>query len=152
MNALFFGLTLAGAATAQVVADGVSMVQFNPNTMVYGAASSQDYAPPQASYTPPPAATYSAPPSDYTPPPSDGGFYNTMPYSSFTEGGYKSLECGYGYYKGSDGSCNPESWVCSFRFCASAARANALLSTRRRGATPRSSSSESFSIRKMSAS
>ena len=139
MNALFFGLTLAGAATAQVVADGVSMVQFNPNTMAYGAAS---YPPPQAAYTPPPAATYSAPPSAYTPPPPD--FYSTMPYSSFMSGGYKSLDCGYGYQKGEDGSCNPMSWV---RVHSSVARLipklTRLASTRLRAAvTRRSSSSE----------
>jgi hypothetical protein len=35
-----------------------------------------------------------------------------MPYESFKSGGYKSMDCGYGYYKGSDGSCNSkESWV-----------------------------------------
>lgn len=31
-------------------------------------------------------------------------------YSSFTQGGYKNMNCGYGYKKGSDNSCQPESW------------------------------------------
>ncbi|KAJ2980261.1 hypothetical protein NUW54_g11029 [Trametes sanguinea] len=33
-----------------------------------------------------------------------------MPYSSFMSGGYKSMNCGYGYSKQSDGSCKAMSW------------------------------------------
>ena len=33
-----------------------------------------------------------------------------MPYESFKSGGYKSLDCGYGYQKMGDGSCKPYSW------------------------------------------
>ena len=126
MNALFVGLSLAGAASAQMVANGVSMVNFNPNYMNPGgavassaagyaaASSSGGYAPPQASYTPPPSATYGAASSVVTPPPSSSAdFYSQMPYSSFMAGGYQSLECGYGYQKGSDGSCQKMSWVCA---------------------------------------
>jgi hypothetical protein len=57
---------------------------------------------------------YGAPPSQYTPPPSQSSYpYQQMPYSSFTGGGYSQMDCGYGYSKGSDGKCDPESWVCS---------------------------------------
>jgi hypothetical protein len=58
---------------------------------------------------------YGAPPSQYTPPPSyqSSDPYEQMPYSSFTHGGYSQMDCGYGYKKGSDGKCTPESWVCS---------------------------------------
>ena len=58
---------------------------------------------------------YGSPPSQYTPPPSQSSYpYQQMPYSSFTGGGYSQMDCGYGYKKGSDGKCSPESWVCSF--------------------------------------
>jgi hypothetical protein len=54
---------------------------------------------------------YGAPPSQYTPPPSESSDpYKQMPYSSFTGGGYSQMDCGYGYKKGSDGKCSPESW------------------------------------------
>lgn len=55
--------------------------------------------------------SYGAPPSQYTPPPSQSADpYKQMPYSSFTGGGYSQMDCGYGYKKGSDGKCSPESW------------------------------------------
>jgi hypothetical protein len=53
----------------------------------------------------------------YTPPPSGGSAYvytQVMPYSSMINGGYKDLQCGYGYYKDSNGSCSKESWVSIF--------------------------------------
>jgi hypothetical protein len=54
---------------------------------------------------------YGAPPSQYTPPPPQtSSYYHDMPYSSFTHGGYSQMDCGYGYKKGYDGKCNPESW------------------------------------------
>ncbi|KAF9779049.1 hypothetical protein BJ322DRAFT_1113712 [Thelephora terrestris] len=54
---------------------------------------------------------YGAPPSQYTPPPSQSSYPSQqMPYSSFTNGGYSQMDCGYGYQKGSDGMCSPESW------------------------------------------
>ena len=60
--------------------------------------------------------TRPAPPSRYTPPPSkpskpSDDYYQDMPYSSFTGGGYSKMDCGYGYKKGYDGKCNPEDWV-----------------------------------------
>lgn len=59
---------------------------------------------------------YGAPPSQSTPPPSESSNpYQQMPYSSFTDGGYSQMDCGYGYKKGSNGKCTPENWVCSSR-------------------------------------
>lgn len=56
---------------------------------------------------------YGAPPSQYTPPPAESpSSYEPMPYSSFVDGGYSQMDCGYGYKKGADGKCAPESWVC----------------------------------------
>ena len=55
---------------------------------------------------------YGAPPSQYTPPPAQSSpSYEPMPYSSFVNGGYSQMDCGYGYTKGYDGKCTPESWV-----------------------------------------
>jgi hypothetical protein len=51
-----------------------------------------------------------APPSQYTPPPAQYSSVSEMPYSSFTGGGYSQMDCGYGYKKGYDGKCSPESW------------------------------------------
>ena len=58
----------------------------------------------------------SSTPSVYTPPPSaapssesSNAYTSAMPYSSFMSGGYKSLNCGYGYSKDSNGACQPES-------------------------------------------
>ncbi len=63
-------------------------------------------------YPPPPPdnqyGSYSPPPAQYTPPPQT----HDMPYSSFMAGGYKSMDCGYGYQKGYDGSCtSTQNWV-----------------------------------------
>lgn len=114
MNAVLIGLSLVTAASAQV-ANGVSAI---PMSMAYGydsqassSTASGGYEPPSASYTPPSNA-YSAPPSYYTSPPSTYDVYSAMPYSSFTDGGYKSMDCGYGYQKQYDGSCSKMSWVC----------------------------------------
>ena len=115
MNALLLGLSLAGSVAAQGSVQYMS-VDYNPNTVVYSSAASSDgYAPPDASYTPPPDASYSAAASVVTPPPSyssSSDFYQMMPYSSFESGGYQSLACGYGYQKMQDGSCQQMSWVC----------------------------------------
>lgn len=121
------GLTLASFASAQVV----SMIP-NPNLAASSSASSSspmsappaptasssagsDYSgysssPSYDQYSSSAAAynQYTAPPSQYTPPPQS----SAMPYESFKSGGYKSMDCGYGYNKGSDGSCtSTESWV-----------------------------------------
>jgi hypothetical protein len=54
---------------------------------------------------------YGAPPSQYTPPPAQSStVYEHLPYSSFVDGGYSQMDCGYGYKKGSDGKCTPEDW------------------------------------------
>lgn len=105
MNAVLIGLSLASVASAQVV-NGVSAL---PMSMAYGyaeASSSGGYAPPSAYYTAPPSNSYSAPPSQYTAPPSSYDIYSIMPYSSFVNGGYSSMDCGYGYQKQSDGTCS----------------------------------------------
>lgn len=122
MNALLFGLTLVSAATAQV-ANGVSAV---PYSAVYGsAAASTSVAASSAAASvsnvnngaSTPSATVgaydSAASSVITAAPQSSSsydFYSAMPYSSFMSGGYKSLDCGYGYSKQSDGSCKPYSW------------------------------------------
>lgn len=124
MTSLFITVALAGAAAAQV-AIGSSAI---PASLAYSAAPSNagnNYAAPSATgYAPPPAAssadasssgyappayssgtTLSAPPSQYTPPPDESY------YSSFVAGGYQTMDCGYGYSKASDGSCQSQSWV-----------------------------------------
>jgi hypothetical protein len=62
-------------------------------------------------HTSAPSSSYSAPPSQYTAAPSDYQSQTVgMPYSSYMNGGYKSMNCGYGYSKESDGSCQTQSW------------------------------------------
>jgi hypothetical protein len=131
MYSLALGLTFASYASAQVF----SMVDLNAASSASASSpmsappastmpsSSSTNAPPAYSmsasdssapaYSPPPSYgsappsynQYTAPPAQYTPPP-------PMPYESFMNGGYKSMGCGYGYQKGSDGSCmTTESWV-----------------------------------------
>jgi hypothetical protein len=74
----------------------------------YGSSSTPSYNQYGSSSTPSYNQYTSAPPAQYTPPPMS----EAMPYSSFMSGGYKSMDCGYGYTKGSDGSCmSTESWV-----------------------------------------
>jgi len=34
-----------------------------------------------------------------------------MPYWHLTQSGYQQMDCGYGYYKDTQGYCQPESWV-----------------------------------------
>ena len=38
-------------------------------------------------------------------------YQKAMPYSSMVNGGYQQLDCGYGWYKGSDGKCAKQTWV-----------------------------------------
>ena len=106
MNSVLTVLTLAGAAAAQIVAGTVQMV---PSSQIYATPSSGDN---HAAASDMPSSSSSAAPSEYTEPPhaTDGGA-SDMPYSSFTEGGYKSMYCGYGHTKASDGSCQAMSWV-----------------------------------------
>ena len=125
MISIAFGLTLATYASAQVV----SMVA-NPNlaSSASGSASASysTNAPPAAtsaspgqynqygsSSSSPSSNQYTSAPPQYTPPPMS----EAMPYSQFMNGGYSSMDCGYGYSKGSDGSCNSkESWVRTSHF------------------------------------
>ena len=109
-------LSAVSYATAQIPL-GVQMIP-NPEMSGYSdpAPSYPGYSG-SSSYSVPPAETgspsYGAPPSQYTPPPAEPpSSYEPMPYSSFTGGGYSQMDCGYGYKKGYDGKCTPESWVC----------------------------------------
>lgn len=108
MKSFIVGLSLVSAVAAQLVNGPVSMVP---------AASTPAATPTPANNG---AGTSTAAPSQTTAPPSYSGssssvdFYSQMPYSSYQSGGYKSLQCGYGYSKSSDGSCQAESWVCAF--------------------------------------
>jgi hypothetical protein len=54
------------------------------------------------------AATVTADAPQITSPPD---FYQRMPYGDFSSGGYKNLECGYGYHRNADGYCAPHPWV-----------------------------------------
>lgn len=117
MTSLLIGLSLAASAAAQIV-NGFSMV---PVLVAAGAPSSEaavvpsntDYlgssAPPQYTGEPTPV---SVKPSLITPTPTPTqNIYEQLPYSSFVDGGYKSLDCGYGYTKAADGSCQALPWV-----------------------------------------
>lgn len=110
MKYLFAGLAFAAIAAAQ-----------DPGASPSG---TQPVPTPAAAYSAPAAATPA--PAPYSPPSYDGSqqagyqppapqyYTDAMPYQSMVSGGYKSLDCGYGWKKGSDGSCQQESWVCHF--------------------------------------
>ena len=97
MKSIIFGLSLAAAATAQIV-NGVSMIPATDAAVATASVSESSSAP---------ASEVTAPPTT-----SSVDFYaSEMPYSKYKEGGYKSLECGYGWKKSEDGSCTKEGWV-----------------------------------------
>lgn len=102
MKSIIFGLSLASAAAAQIV-NGVSMVSVTPAPASATPVNNGNSG----------SSTDSASSSQVTEAPSSSSadFYQVMPYSSYESGGYKSLNCGYGWSKQSDGSCKPESWV-----------------------------------------
>ena len=56
------------------------------------------------------APSYSMPAPDYSQQTAQ------MAYSSFMGGGYKSMNCGYGYSKASDQSCQTQAWVSAIFF------------------------------------
>lgn len=87
MKSIIYGLSLIGVVTAQSVI-GISTVP-RPTPIINNGAG--------------------APPSAPTQPPAD--FYQEMPYAAYQSGGYRSLDCGYGYSKQADGSCAALSWV-----------------------------------------
>ena len=108
-------LSAVSYATAQISV-GVEMVPNPEMSSNSGPAPSYSSSFGSSSYSVPPVETgspsYGAPPSQYTPPPAEPPkSYEPMPYSSFVGGGYSQMDCGYGYKKGSDGKCTPESWV-----------------------------------------
>lgn len=118
MKSIFFGLSLVGAAAAQIV-NGVSMVsaEASPSaasasepvasTSVVTPTATPASGPADVNYgaSGPPAPT----PAPAGPPPQD--FYQIMPYSQYQSGGYQNLDCGYGHSRNSQGYCMPESWV-----------------------------------------
>jgi len=108
MKSFVFGLSLVSAAAAQISVVGMSMVPASSS-----AASESN--PGSSMSMPTPTGSggggYAAPSQQTAPPSSSVNFYTVMPYSSYQAGGYKSLDCGYGYKKQSDGSCGKESWV-----------------------------------------
>jgi hypothetical protein len=112
-NFLVAGLALAGTARAQLVM-GVSSMSMSmpkrPPCLVARYLVPPRPKPPQhplllRAASAPPASS----PTDMPSYPSYQ-YLSDMPYSVMTGGGYKKLDCGYGYVKGSDGSCKPESW------------------------------------------
>jgi len=113
MKSVFLGLSLVSAVAAQVVV-GYSSV---PVTSSAPAATPAPYSAVTSVYGSAPAAVATdnanaAPPSQYTAPPAPGqDFYQYMPYNSWSNGGYKQLQCGYGYQKQSDGTCGALAWV-----------------------------------------
>jgi hypothetical protein len=118
MKSIIFGLSLVSFTTAQIV-NGLSSVPATGASSVPAATSAPAVTP-----TPAVAAVTSAPavtpapslnnaqaaPPQYTQPPPGSDFYQYMSYDSWKAGGYKQLQCGYGYQKAYDGSCQPYSW------------------------------------------
>jgi hypothetical protein len=103
-----YPMSAAAAATSSSGSDS-SGYSTPPSANQYGQydSSSSPYNQYGSSSTPS-YNQYTSAPAQYTPPPQT----EAMPYSSFMSGGYKSMDCGYGYTKGSDGSCmSTESWV-----------------------------------------
>ena len=113
MSTILLGLAFAGAAAAQAVnVNGASMVTLSYASATTSASDNSYYG----SSAPPQVTDYASSTTDtsnaqYTPPPSTYDIYSAMPYDSMTAGGYSSLNCGYGYTKAYDGSCQAESWV-----------------------------------------
>ena len=104
-----YPMSAAPAATSSSGSDssGYSMSSSPDQYGQYGSSSAAAYnqygSSSSASYN-----QYSSAAAQYTPPPQS----EAMPYSSFMSGGYKSMDCGYGYVKGSDGGCmSTQSWV-----------------------------------------
>jgi hypothetical protein len=112
IRSFFVVLSAVSYVTAQVPL-GVQMVP-NPemvNSPVPSPSPSNSYQSVSALPLETGSPTLPAPPSYHTPPPAhSSNVYEKMPYSSFTNGGYSSMDCGYGFKKGSDGKCIPEDW------------------------------------------
>lgn len=117
-TSLLFGLSFATAALAQIQVNGAGSIAASlipSNTATPASAAGSSSAP--AATTSAASSASSAPASQITSAASydassaSAAAYSMMPYSSFMAGGYKSMDCGYGYSKASDGSCKSESWV-----------------------------------------
>lgn len=114
MKSIIFGLSLVGAVVAQYASDA-SVYDGGASASATDSATDSASGSYPVAPTPAPTTLYIGsyvPPSAPTPTPTD--FYQYMPYSAYQSGGYKSLECGYGYSKQDDGSCSQDSWVCFF--------------------------------------
>jgi len=99
MKSIILGLSLVGVAVAtQVPGVPLTVPPSQPTDVPVLTDTAHLGAP-----TPAPA-----PPHDGSAPVVD--FYQEMPYSAYQNGGYKSLECGYGYEKHEDGQCAPVGW------------------------------------------
>ncbi|KAF8323684.1 hypothetical protein DL93DRAFT_2092401 [Clavulina sp. PMI_390] len=111
---LVAGLAIASAAHAQLVL-GASSVPADSTTATPGSTVSSS-SPAATSTSSPSTTDTSSPSSTPAPGPTSMPAYpsyeytSAMPYSVMTGGGYKSLDCGYGYVKDSSGNCKPESW------------------------------------------
>ena len=114
MTSFLVGLSLAGAAAAQIV-NGYSMVSIDLSASSSSGGYYGSSAPAQATdYA---SSTSSSSSAQYTSAPSSSAdIYSMMPYESMTAGGYSSMACGYGYTKAYDNSCQSMSWY-SFSGC-----------------------------------
>jgi hypothetical protein len=123
MKSIFFSLALVGVAIADSSSSAAASSAYSSSSAApsssygasassYAASSSPSYGSSAPAYTGS-SSSYQAPPSQYTSPPaqSGDGYLNQMPYSTFLQGGYKSLNCGYGYKKDQGQACTPASWV-----------------------------------------
>ena len=117
-NILLAGLAIAGASTsvsAQLVLGASSVPAPGSTASPSGPSATPSSAQPTASASsapaPPPSSPKAASPAPTSPPqyPSEN-YASYMPYNQMTNGGYMSLDCGYGYIKDSSGKCTMESW------------------------------------------
>lgn len=125
MKSIFFAVSLAVAVAAQIKVNGVTTVPGGGSTTSTGssASSTSGAATPASSPTSmspsPTKASDNTPASmpkptsepDYNDDKPSKPYWEELPYSTFMSGGYKQLNCGYGYKKNDDGHCKPESWV-----------------------------------------
>ena len=104
------GLIVASSAAAQqIIATGSVVSSMLTSMPPMATPDANNYG--SGGYNPSPAeSAYS---SEVTEPPSysSSSMDEQAYYSTFTSEGYKSMDCGYGYSKGSDGKCNAQSWV-----------------------------------------
>jgi hypothetical protein len=113
MNTILVGLSLVAAASAQwgeVAASGYASASPTPASYDAGCVSSGGSGCGDASAS----SSSSASSSTITAAPSSSSAYDQGYYTSFMNGGYSSMDCGYGYQKDSKGACTQQSWVRHF--------------------------------------